>query len=226
MTTRCYVMRFETIKKDLTFSLREAFLKKPNIFSEYNAVSFVCFQATIKYLLLHVIFLWICLCLYILPCFRLTDFTKMNETPHFLTTRIAFHYITYNVSSRWYLTLISWSWTLSLLVFIVTYSDLHSHHIVQLVPPFLGNVADISYYRCSGEQFPLLMYIAIFHHKLTHFHTLTGHIYVKNVRQRVRLLFMVLCLLPLKYLIGHISLESISVCKNTLTIMKALFYYV
>lgn len=152
------------------------------------------------------------------------DFTKMKETP-FLTTRIAFHYITYYVSSRWYLTLISWSWTLSLLVFIVIYFDLHSYHTLHLAPPFLGNVADITYYRCSGEQFPLFMYTTIFHHKLTHLHTLTGHTYVKNIRQRVRLLLMVLCLPTLKYLTGHISPESISVCKNTLTSMKALFYY-
>lgn len=36
---------------------------------------------------------------------------------------------------------------------------------------------------------------------------------------------MILCLPVLKYLTGHISLESISVCKNTLRSMKALFYY-
>lgn len=140
-------------------------------------------------------------------------------------TRIAFHYSTYNVYSRWYLALISWSWTLSLLVFTVTYFDLHSYHTVQLAPPFPGSMAGISYYRCSREQFPLLMYIAIFHHKLTHFHTLTGHIYVKNIRRRVRLLLLVLCPPILKYLTGHISLESISICKNTLKSMKALFYY-
>jgi len=120
------------------------------------------------------------------------------------------------------------------MVFITTYSDLYSKphcaagHCRPTCSLFLGTWLTSSYYRtmhAAGNK-SLLLYIAIFHHQLSYFHTLAGHIYMQNRRQRVRLFLIVLCLLVLKYLTGHISLETISDCKNTPRSMKALFYYV
>lgn len=202
-------------------SLREVFLKEPQHVLKIQCYKFCLFSSYNKalpashYSYLHLLVLTHS------TMFQIKGFHQDEWNPsqelHFTTVL--------TVYSRWYLPLISWSWTLFLLVFIGTCFDFHSYPTVELAPPFLGNVADISYHRCSREQFPLLMCIALFHHNLAHFHTLTGQIYVKNIRQRVRLLLRALCPPTLKYLTAHIALDSIAICKNTLTSMKALFYY-
>lgn len=197
-----------------SFSQREVFLKKNNSFIEYSVVSFVIvsFQATIKY--------WYCFTLFLLEFVLLcSTMSQINAfhwdelNPPFLNYKncVSLHYFTLVTCSRLYLTF--WSWSASLIVFIIT-------------PLWLIFKPTLTSWPLQPDVwFPLFIHIVIFQHQFIYFHTLTVHIYMQNVRQRVSLFLMVLYSSVLKYLTGHITLESILVWKNTFRSMKALFYY-
>lgn len=135
------VICFETVKEDLKFSLSEGGIsKKTQRFLRIQCCKFCLFSSYNKLLTAsHYLYLLV------LTVHNVSDkwiSPRWMKPSHFSTTIIAFHYITYHVSSGWFLTSISWSWTLSLLVFIVAYFNLHPYHTVQLAHPFLGNIAD------------------------------------------------------------------------------------